>query len=219
MKSRIKRGASLHKLLEWIYISRVLKAIVVILDRPMISSEIKRTVMKRLNLEQLKISDYIKKLEDVDILKCLTPELRKGAMGRVHGLSKKGMKLKKRLCEKDNIELTYRQLSDVDWYSYGRVVCGSQKLTVIRAIPYEGARVRDIVKRTKEFYSNREGKEGIKKENICDILKRMLKEKLVTKTYREEKESGRKKRTVTVYKLTDRGELIKKQIGEFPAFE
>ena len=218
MKNKIKRGASLHRLLEWIYGERILKAIVVVSDRPMISSEIRKAVMKRLDIEQVKITEHIQKLGNFDILKCLTPKLKRVVIGRVYGLSESGIKLRKQLCKRDNMKFSYRQVPKVSWYKYGWVICGSQKLAVIRAIPCGGARLRDIVEKTNEFYVNRAGKEGIKKENVEDILRRMLIRKVVRKGY-EIRQRGRKKRIVTVYRLTNMGKLIKNQVEETPVFE
>lgn len=202
----LKRGAK--NLFPWIYNNRIRKKILVMLEKPTIISEIAENIRKIFELKEApKISAYIEQLEKTGILRCLTPQLKRGKPGRIYDLSEKGIKIKKKICKKDNIPFIYKKYEDIDWKNYGWCLTGKQKTALVRVLDANAVRKPELVKRTKEFYKNKRNIKGITIQNIHDILQQMVKRGIV-KIEIEQK----KKKQFRKYKLSKKGLKIKEMI-------
>lgn len=226
MKNRIKRGASLKKLLEWISAHPVRRSIIVVVDGPKLPSHIAKEAAKRCGKINLKISNIIRDFQRLGIMRCLTPKLKNGEKGRVFDFTNKGLEIKRVLCGEEGKKSFYSRLRGVNWYKYGWVISGSQKIALFKILDINIAQtLHEIMEKTKEQgYKTRPQRlhcqpgdeaRGITRMNLFDILKKAITEKLVER----KEEIWGKKRKRGKYKLTKEGGLIKEQILKLPNFK
>ncbi|MEM4368439.1 MAG: hypothetical protein QXO21_05475 [Candidatus Anstonellales archaeon] len=197
-----------QRLFDKVYNNKTKRTILITLAKPKTISQIAEDITKQLNLEKIpKITNHIKEMEKLSILKILTPKLKKTKQGRVYGLTDKGKKIKKFLCIKEKIPFIYCEPEKFDWYTYGWCLTGSQKKAVICALNEQPLRQKDLKNKIKEKYKNRNNSVGMSFQNINDLLQLMLKRNILAV---EEEKIRRSKNKRKKYKLTIKGLKIKK---------
>jgi DNA-binding PadR family transcriptional regulator len=205
----IKRGKKNRPVFIWIYSNRLRKAITSVFDKPLTISEIIRLTTKIFDLNKRpKISNYVKELENENIIKCLTPALKPGKPGRVYGLTEKGLKLRKKICKKDNLPFHYKN-DDTNWENYGWCLSGTQKKAVLISLTTQPQRQRDLKEKIREFYKNRNRNTGITTQNLNDLLQLMAKKKIVK---REDVFLKKRKKPIRKYQLSPKGVKIKNMV-------
>lgn len=207
------RGEKSDKLATCIYRDRFKKAIISVIDKPTIISEIERNVAKRLDLKyERKINNYVEDLGKAGTIQCLTPELKKSKPGRVYSLSKIGVRIKKKICKKEKLSFVYNEIDDVNWENYGWCLTGTQKKSLITALDQKPLRQFEIRRKIKEFYRNRVNNRGISRQNLNDILKQMTSRGITIKEETWITKIKKRTRPVRKYKLSEEGLKIKEQV-------
>jgi DNA-binding PadR family transcriptional regulator len=196
------------------YESRLRPAIITVLDRPAVISEIIGNITKTLNLDKPpKITSHIHELEKTGILKILTPKLKKTQPGKVYGLTTKGVRYKKQISKKNGGKFMYKEVPGVNWYDYGWCAIGRQKKAVMLALDAIPLRQVELFKIIKEKYTNRNKTAGITRQNLNDLLKLMLERGIAVSV--EDFKKGkikRNKKPVIKYRLSGKGLKIKEQL-------
>ena len=104
-------------------LSKRQRAVLEVMDKPKIPVEIRNRIgLKKTN----NLSAAVKKLVNTGLICCLNPN---ASVGRLYGLTKKGVGLRKKLGFRD-----YCQPKNINWYLYGWVVCGKQRKAILRAM-------------------------------------------------------------------------------------
>ena len=221
--SRKKRGESLQDLSSWVHYSHsIWKIIISAIDAPKLLSHIYAHGNTATGLNKLTFRYHIRKLVKLKIIRCLTPKLKPKKPGKVYDLTRKGLRIKEILCDKENKDYIYKRLENIDWYKYGKVILGPQRVALLRALDdkhpqriYEIAakikrklRYRTYMQKTRGHPSDKAW--GMVRQNINNTLRWLIKKGLVV----DEQFPGRKKRhkPITKYLLTGEGELFRKQI-------
>jgi hypothetical protein len=170
-----------------ISLSKRQRAVLEVMSKPKIPAEIRNQIGLNKNSN---LSSTIKKLVEMDLLKCLTPKAR---LGKLYGLTKKGIGLRK-----IHGYAEYSQPKDVNWYLYGWVVCGKQRKAILKAmIPEVPMTLRQIRERALEYNPR------LSRTNANDTLRSFVRTKIATRILVN--------CNVTYY-LTYLGEKIKEQI-------
>jgi len=206
-----KRGGSLKNIYVWVCKNPTRKSIIAILNKPKLISEIAKDVSKRLDLKKVKISSYIKELENFNIIRCLTPKLGRGKPGNVFGLTRKGIKIASMIYSQINENFCYRKPKGMDWENYGWCLTGTQKKTVLASLEQKPFRQKEIVKKTREFYADRNKNKGITRQNLHDILQKMLEKYIVEKEEKWIVKIKKREKPETRYRLSEKGLRIRTQ--------
>ena len=206
--SERKSDESLQILSSWICSHPVRKTIISAIDSPKLLSHM--------------FQHHIRKLVKLKLIKCLTQKLKPKEPGKVYDLTRKGLRLKEMLCDKENKDCLYKRLENIDWYKYGKVILGSQRVTLLRALDIYPQRIHELVMKIKrklhyKTYMQKTGgypsdkARGMVRQNVNNTLRWLMKEGLVI----DEQFPRRRKRNkpITKYRLTGEGELFRKQIG------
>ena len=206
-----KRSGSLKNIYVWVCKNPTRKSIIAILNKPKLISEIARDVAKRLDLKKTKISSYIKELKNFNIIRRLTPKLKIGKPGNVFGLTRKGMKIASMIYGQINEKFCYKKPKGINWQNYGWCLTGTQKRAVIISLDKESLRQKEIVKKTKEFYKNRNKNKGITRQNLHDILQKMLEKDIVEKGEKWIVKIKKREKPEIRYRLSEEGLRIRAQ--------
>ena len=167
---------------------------------------------------------HIQKFVNLKIIKCLTPKLKAKEPGKVYGLTGKGLKIKKIICDKENKDCVYRRLNGIDWHKYGKVILGPQRVALLKALDNERPqRIYELVDRIKEKLNYKTHTQKIRnqpqdkawgmiRQNVNNTLRWLIEQGLVV----DEKFPGRKRKhkPITKYRLTREGDLIRRQMLE-----
>ncbi len=179
------------------------KAVVLVLDRPTILSEIAGSITNTLGRDKPpKITTYIKDMEKDNILKKLTPKHKSKKPGAVYGLTDQGKKIKKMLCIQDKAYFSYHEPEKIDWHAYGWCLTGRQKKAIILILGRKPKRQVEIKTKIREKYKNRNDNPGVTFQNLNDILQLMVKRRIVSV---EEETVKKHKKKRKKYKLTTKG--------------
>jgi len=136
------------------YESRLKQAVIVVLDRPAVVSEIIGKITETFHLSKpQKITSHIHDMEKSGILRVLTPKLKKTQQGKVYGLTAKGVRYKKQLAKKAGKKFSYNELSGVNWHNYGWCLIGRQKKAVLLALDRKPLRQVEILRKLRENYT------------------------------------------------------------------
>ena len=203
-----RRGASTHFLFDWIYTHLILKSIIATFDKPKTVTQILKDIRQRLSLKtKPKLSLHLTALMNVKILKNLTPDIEHNT-GCIYGLTRKGLQIRKLICEKDNAPFSYKT-SKINWLDYGWCLTGTQKTAVILALTENPLRPFQILQNIRKFYSTRNKSIGITRQNLNDILQQMVKKGIVEiiKTRRK------RKKPLNEYRLNQTGIRLKKLVS------
>jgi len=177
-----KRGGNSRDLFTWICQNPTRKSIIAVLNKPKLISEIASDVTKKFDLKQkLAISSYIKLLENFNILKRLTPKLKRGKPGNVYGLTRKGIEIASEIYNQINEKFYYKKLRKINWQHYGWCLTGTQKKTVLASLEQKPLRQKEILEIISRSYATRDNKKGMSWQNLTDILAQMIKSGLVIK--------------------------------------
>lgn len=207
-----KRGKNTENLFTWVCENPTRKSIMAVLNKPKLISEIANDVAKRLDLKRKPaIGNYIKELENFNILKCLTPKLDRDKPGNVFGLTRKGMGIVSEIYSQINAKFCYKKSKGIDWQNYGWCLTGTQKRVALISLDKKPIRQKEIVKKTKEFYTDRNKNEGITRQNLYDILQKMLEKDIVKKEEKWIVKIKKREKPETKYRLSEEGLKIKKQ--------
>lgn len=211
--SIVKRGASFKELTDWISSHPVKKAIVFVIDKPNLLWHIYQEARKRCEQEITTMRYHMRELIKAGIIRSLTPNLKGKQPGRIYDLTKIGIEIKKILCQKQRIEFNHIRLRGIDWYKYGRVILGQQRIALLKILDSSySQRLSEIVEKTKGafHYKTRDKTLGIAIQNVNNTLRWLIKEKLIM----SEKFPWEKKRhkPITKYRLTEEGDLFKRQM-------
>jgi DNA-binding HxlR family transcriptional regulator len=192
-----------ESLLEWVKRGKRRNDIILTLNKPMISAEIRRSIgLSKIN----NISIVLKELINKGIVRNLTPLSR---IGKIYGLTpRKGKELRKELLGPEAIYFE-PTCSQIDWHTYGKVVCGAQRRAIIKVLDSEPMRVREILERARKIHP------AISEKNPYDVLRKFTKEGIVE---RIAKFSKKKKKPLVWYRLSEKGRAIAEQIsGPIPS--
>lgn len=191
---------------------RFTKRILAIMDKPKTVTEIGQDTAKRLDIKQVKITDYIVRLENEGFLVSLTPQRRRNKPGRVYGLTEEGIRYKKQICKKEGVKLIYKGVSHVNWYDYGWCAIGSQKKAIMLALDIKPCRQKELLKKIREHYTNRNKNAGVTRQNLNDILKQMAKKGIAIAEEIWITKIKKRERPVRKYRLSRKGLKIKEQM-------
>ena len=215
MRKRAHESYNIQELLA----DRLAAALIIAPDRPGTLLELRIKVATSCGRERLaKLTSQIQELVRAGIMKCLTPELRCGAPGRVYGLSpEKGRRIRKLLCGDRGTAATYSE-PQVDWQDYGWAACGRQKKAIMGVMSDEPLRPKDLLKKLKAQYRPRTQSQlgeprGISRQNLNDILQQAVRRGIVIK---EEEHRRKRVRQITRYRLSESGRKIKQLLIETP---
>ncbi|MCK5601656.1 hypothetical protein KAR91_07305 [Candidatus Pacearchaeota archaeon] len=202
-----KSDESLQILSSWVCSHPVRKTILFAIDTPKLLSHMFR--------------HHIQKLVNLKIIRCLTPRLKPKEPGKVYDLTRKGLRIKEILCDKENKDCIYRRLENIDWYKYGKVILGPQRVVLLRALDNCPQRICEIVGKIKrklhyKTYLQKTGGHpsdkawGMVRQNVNNTLRWLIREGLVI----GERFARRRKRhkPITKYRLSEEGELFRRQI-------
>ena len=216
-----KRGKSLRDLSSWVCSHPVRKAIIFAIDTPKLLSHIYAYGNTATGLNKLLFRHHIQKLVDLKIIKCLTPKLKSKESGKVYALTRKGLRIREIICDKENKHCLYKRLENIDWYKYGKVILGPQRVALLRVLDNYPQRIYEITEkirkklRYKTYMQKTRGQPsdqawGMVRQNVNNTLRWLIKKGLVI----NEQFPRRKKRhkPITKYRLTEEGELLRKQI-------
>lgn len=206
--SERKSDESLQILSSWVCNHPVRKAIILAIDSPKLLSHMFR--------------HHIQKLVNLKIIKCLTPKLKPKESGKVYGLTRKGLRIKEMICDKENKDCLYNRLENIDWYKYGKVILGPQRVALLRALDNNPQRIYEIVGkikrklRYKTYLQKTSGHpsdtaRGMVRQNVNNTLRWLIEKRLVVSEQFPRRK--RKHKPITKYRLTKEGELFRKQIG------
>ena len=169
-----------------ISLSKRQRAVLEVMSKPKIPAEIR----DQMGLQKSNISSTIKELVGMNLIYCLTPKAR---LGKLYGLTKKGIRLRKKLGFGD-----YYQPQNIDWYLYGWVVCGKQRKAILKAmVPGVPMSLRQIRERALEYNPR------LSRTNTNDVLQKLTKAKIL--------EKDRLKKGIAFHLITQ-GIRIKRQI-------
>ena len=216
-----KSGESLQDLSSWVYYSHsIWKIIISAIDSPKLLSHIYTHGNTATGLNKQLFRYHIRKLVKLKLIKCLTPKLKPKEPGKIYDLTRKGLRIKKMLCDKENKDCLYKRLENIDWYKYGKVILASQRVALLRALDNYPQRIYEIVAkiRKKLHYKTYTQKtsghpsdkaRGMVRQNVNNTLRWLIKKGLVI----SEQFPGKRKRhkPIAKYRLSEEGELIKKQ--------
>ena len=204
-----KSDESLQILSSWVCSHPARKAIILAIDSPTL-------------LNKLSFRYHIQKLVKLKIVKCLTPNLKSKEPGKVYDLTRKGLRVKEIICDKENKACLYKRLENIDWYKYGKVILGPQRVALLRTLDdKDSQRIYEIVAKIKRklhyktYMQKTRGQPsdkawGMVRQNVNNTLRWLIKEGLVVK---EQFPRRRKKhKPISKYRLTEEGVLIRKQI-------
>jgi DNA-binding MarR family transcriptional regulator len=173
-------------------LSKRKSAVLEVLSKPKIPSEIREQMgLKRSN----NISSTIKQLVGLKLIYCLTP---KAKVGKLYGLINKGKKLRKKILLEKGLPFSYVQPPDVNWQSYGWIVCGKQRKAILKAMKMP-LPLKYIKERAQAY--NR----LISRMNTNDILQLFVKKRIAVKIWRGNR---------VIFRLTKIGEKIRNQLFE-----
>jgi predicted transcriptional regulator len=161
------------------------------MSKPKIPAEIREQVgLNRGN----NISSTLKILTNFGLLKCLTPKAR---VGKLYGLTEKGIRQRKWLLKEKGIPHRYVK-PRLNWNLYGWVVCGKQKRAILKAMKMPMP--LKYIKEKAQEYNPR-----ISRMNCNDILQLFVKKGIVRKIRQAKK---------VILQLTKTGEKIRTQLFE-----
>jgi hypothetical protein len=170
-----------------ISLSKRQRAVLEVMSKPKIPAEIRDQI--GLNKGN-NLSSTIKELVRKNVLYCLRPKAR---LGKLYGLTKKGISLRKKVGFGD-----YHESRGIDWYLYGWVVCGKQRKAILKAmIPDVQMTLRQIRERAMEYNSR------LSRTNTYDVMQLFLKTKNVMIS---------KNNTTLSFGLTKTGRKIRSQL-------
>jgi len=152
-----------------ISLSKRQRAVLEVMSKPKIPAEIRDQIglQKGNNL-----SSTIKELVGMDLLYCLTPKAR---LGKLYGLTKNGINLRKKLGFGD-----YHEPKGIDWKLYGWVVCGKQRKAILRAmIPDVPMSLRTIRERALQYNPR------LSRTNTNDVLQLLRKKRITKQTIKD----------------------------------
>ena len=220
--SETKSGENLQILSSWICSISVWKIIISAIDAPNLLSHIYTHGNTATGLNKQLFRYHIQKLVKLKLIKCLTPNLKSKEPGKVYDLTRRGLRVKEIICDKENKDCLYKRLDNIDWYIYGKVILGSQRVVLLRTLDNYPQRIYEIVGKIKRklhyktYMQKTKGHPsdkawGMVRQNVNNTLRWLIKKELVI----SEQFPGKRKRNklITKYRLTEEGELIKKQIG------
>ncbi len=220
--SERKSGKSLQILSSWVCSNSVWKTIIFAIDAPKLLSHIYACGNTATGLNKPLFRYHIRKLVKLKLIRCLTPGLKSKESGKVYDLTRQGLRVKEIICDKENKDCIYKRLDNIDWYIYGKVILGSQRVVILRALDNYPQRIYELVRKiTRNLHyktymqktSNHPSDKawGMVRQNVNNTLRWLIKKELVI----SEQFPGKRKRhkPITKYRLTEGGELIKKQIG------
>ena len=210
-----ERGEKSENLFTLICKNPIRKSIIAVLNKPKLISEIAIDVAKRLDLKKKPaISSYIKDMENLNIIKCLTPKLSRTKPGNVFGLTRKGIEIASEIYAQINEKFSYRKSKGINWQDYGWCLTGTQKKAVLVSLeqnPLRQLEIREII--SHQSYANRNNKrKGMTWQNLTDILKQMLEKDLVIKEETWIIKIKRRMKPIRRYGLSEKGLRIKKQV-------
>jgi len=168
-----------------ISLSKRQKAVLEVMNKPKIPAEIRNQMGLNKNSN---LSSTIKELVEMDLLHCLTPKAR---LGKLYGLTKKGISLSKKLGFVD-----YHEPTGIDWKLYGWVVCGKQRKAILKGI--KQPLCLKYIRENAQNYNL-----SISRTNCHDILQLFAKTGIAKKL----KQNNR-----IIYVITKMGEELRKQL-------
>lgn len=170
-------------------LSKRQSAVIKNISKPKTPAELREQIgLERTN----NISATIKELVDRGLIHCLN---RKARVGRVYGLTKKGIRTRKKLGFKE-----YCHPQDIDWDLYGYVVSGKQRRTILKAMSENIPMTSRLIRERANEYNPR-----ISRTNANDILQQFVRKKLTQK---------RKKGNSVHFILMNNGHRIKDQLSK-----
>lgn len=219
-----KEGKNVEELSLLVSSHPVQKAIVFAINAPKLLSHIYIYGSKATKLNQGLFRHHIRQLTNRGIIKYLTPKLKFKEAGKVYDLTEKGLKVKKIICAKENKICLYKRLKNIDWYKYGKIVLGSQKIALLKVLDNkEPQRISKLVRiiRDRLHYKTQPQRArnypndkawGMVRQNVNNTLQWLVRRGLVV----AEKFPRKKKRQIpiTKYRLSEEGETIKRQMLE-----
>jgi predicted transcriptional regulator len=168
-------------------LSELQKAVLEVMSKSKTPAELRREI----GLKKIKsISSTLKELVSLGLIYCLNPRAK---IGRLYGLTKKGIGARKKFSFKD-----YCQPHDLDWNSYSYVVCGKQRRAILKAMNVGMPMSSRLIRERANEYNPR-----ISRTNANDILQQFVRKKLAKKI----KQGNR-----VLFRLTRNGDRIKKQL-------
>lgn len=213
---------SLQILSSWVCSNSVWKTIISAIDAPKLLSHIYACGNTATGANKLLFRYHIQKLVKLKLIRCLTPNLKSKEPGKVYDLTRQGLRVKEIICDKENKDCLYKRIENIDWYNYGKVILGPQRVVLLRALDSCPQRICEIVGKIKGklHYKTHMQKTrgqpsdkawGMVRQNVNNTLRWLIKEKLVV----SEQFPGKRKKhkPITKYRLSEEGELIKKQMG------
>lgn len=211
-----KKEVSIEELFQLVEKNPVRIAIIMTMDVPKISSHIRVHAAKWLAAEKkINVSRHLRFLERKKIVKCLTPRLKLGTVGRVYGLGQTGIEIKKILCEKYKITFEYDCQKGINYYDYGWAVSGSEKRALFHVMSEKPQRNYQLMEATYEFYTSRKGHKGISRYHVYDLLREGMKRKLFSVV----KEERKRKKPIPRFFFTKKGARIKQQMEKAGVFQ
>jgi DNA-binding HxlR family transcriptional regulator len=170
------------------------KAILLALSKPKTYMEIKEKIGLSKNDH---LTHSLQELIREGIIYVLTKSLREG---KVYGLTERGKKLRKELMENESLQYSYTEDPNIDWNTYGWVVCGKQRKKILRSLTTTLLKVNQI----RERMDNTIGR-----TNTNDVLKEFVRRGLAIVTKKATKKG---KKSWVWYKLSEKGQAIKEQM-------
>ena len=140
------------------------KAVLEVMSKPKIPSEIREQSGLH---SKSSISPVIKRLVASNLIYCLMPKAR---VGKLYGLTKKGIILRRRLGFTD-----YCQPTDINWNLYGWVVCGKQRKAILKSMTPAIPMTPRTIRENALSYNTK-----ISRTNCYDVLKTLGRIKLTT---------------------------------------
>lgn len=196
------------------------KTIISSIDAPKLLSHIYTHGNTASGLNKLLFRYHIQKLVKLKIIKCLTPNLKSKESGKVYDLTGKGLRVKKILCDKENKDCIYKRIENIDWYKYGKVILGSQRVAILRALDNYPQRICEIVGKIKRKFHYKTYMQktrghpsdkalGMVRQNVNNTLRWLIKKGLAI----SDQFPGKRKRhkPIVKYRISEEGELVKKQ--------
>ncbi len=160
-----------------------------VMNKPSTPTEI----MGKMNLNRnCNLSTILRQLCGLGLIRCMDPSSR---TGRVYGLTRKGIGIRKKLCDKNN--LTPYTEPRINWSLYSWVVSGRQKKAILQGIKQQLLPLK-YIRENAQNYDPR-----ISRMNAHDIIQLFLKKGIVKKLMQNER---------IFYSLTKTGEALRNQL-------
>ncbi|MFH1237945.1 MAG: hypothetical protein V1491_00725 [archaeon] len=217
-----KSDDSLKALSLWVCSHPIRESILFTFDAPKLLSHVYEYGNTATGLNKLRFRHHIQKLFDLKIIKCLTPKLKPKESGKIYALTRKGLRIKELICHKEHKSCIYNRLENIDWYKYGKVLLGPQRIALLRALDNKySQRIYEIVGKIKRklhyrTYTQKISSQpsdkawGMVRQNVNNTLRWLIKKELVINEQFPRRKKSHK--PISKYRLTEEGELFRKQI-------